>query len=102
MCGIVGELSSAGSSASWQACALAIWDGRQQSLFLARDRVGEKPLYYYTDNRRLVFASEIKAILADPTVPRQVNLRGLANFLAFGRANAPDTIYQGIYKLLPG
>jgi asparagine synthase (glutamine-hydrolysing) len=82
--------------------ALAIWDRRRQTLFLARDRIGEKPLYYYRDPARLIFASEIKAILADPTVPRRLNPRGLANYLAFGHALAPDTMYEDIYKLLPG
>jgi asparagine synthase (glutamine-hydrolysing) len=82
--------------------AFAIWDERVNRLFLARDRIGEKPLYYYQDSKRLVFASEIKAILADPVVPRQLNPRGLANFLCFGRAVAPETIYQSIHKLLPG
>ena len=82
--------------------AFAIWNTKDRILFLARDRIGEKPLYYYQDNQRLIFASEIKAILADSTVPKQVNLRGLANFLAFGHAVAPETIYQNIYKLLPG
>ncbi|MDD3580608.1 MAG: asparagine synthase (glutamine-hydrolyzing) [Desulfobacca sp.] len=82
--------------------AFAIWDDKNRTLFLARDRVGEKPLYYFIDPDRLIFASEIKAILADPSVPRQVNLPGLVNYLAFGHAVAPDTIYQNIYKLLPG
>jgi len=82
--------------------AIAVWDDRHKVLFLARDRIGEKPLYYYTDNYRFIFASEIKAILADLTVPRELDLRGLSNFLAFGHAVAPDTIYQNIYKLLPG
>ncbi len=82
--------------------ALAIWDERRKVLFLARDRIGEKPLYYYQDRDRFIFASEIKAILADQSVPRHLNLRGLANFLAFGHAVAPETIYQNIYKLLPG
>ncbi len=82
--------------------ALAIWDGKQQALFLARDRIGEKPLYYFHDGRRLIFASEIKAILADATVPRRLNPQGLANFLALGHAVAPQTIYQNISKLLPG
>jgi asparagine synthase (glutamine-hydrolysing) len=81
--------------------AFAIWDARQQILLLARDRIGEKPLYYYTDSQRLIFGSEIKAILAESTVPRAINPRGLANFLAFGHAMAPETIYQNIYKLLP-
>ena len=82
--------------------ALAIWDERRRVLFLARDRIGEKPLYYYQDRDRFIFASEIKAILSDQSVPRHLNLRGLANFLAFGHAVAPETIYQNIYKLLPG
>lgn len=82
--------------------AFAIWDRRRRQLFLARDRIGIKPLYYYQDQQRLIFASEIKAILCDPTVPRQLNPQGLANFLAFGHAVAPVTIYQNIYKLLPG
>jgi asparagine synthase (glutamine-hydrolysing) len=82
--------------------ALAIWNQKERTLFLARDRVGEKPLYYYQDSERLVFASEIKALLANPTIPRQLNPRGLVNFMAFGHAVAPETIYQGIHKLLPG
>ena len=81
---------------------LAIWDARKDRLFLARDRVGEKPLYYYHDAERLIFSSEIKAILADPTVPRDINPRGVANFLAAGHAIAPETMFQSIYKLLPG
>ncbi len=82
--------------------AFAIWDVRTRSLFLARDRIGEKPLYYFSDGERLVFASETKAILADPTIPRDLHLPGLANYLAFGHAVAPETIYAGIRKLLPG
>ena len=50
--------------------AFAIWDNRRRILFLARDRIGEKPLYYYQDHERLIFASEIKAIMTDATVPR--------------------------------
>ena len=82
--------------------AFAIWDSRRNQLFLARDRIGIKPLYYYQDTDRLIFASEIKAILADPAVPRLLHPQGLANFLAFGHAVAPTTMYQGIVKLLPG
>lgn len=81
--------------------AFAIWDIRLQKLFLARDRIGEKPLYYYQDHNRLVFASEIKAILTNPYVPRVLNERGLINYLTFGYAIAPNTIYKSIYKLLP-
>jgi asparagine synthase (glutamine-hydrolysing) len=82
--------------------AFAIWDGQRRQLFIARDRIGEKPLYYYSAPDRLVFASEIKSIVADPTIPREISSRGLSNFLAFGHALAPDTIYRNIQKLLPG
>ncbi len=82
--------------------AFAIWDQRRKCLFLARDRIGEKPLYYYRDRERLIFASEIKAILADPSVPREMAPRGLANFLASGYAVAPDTMYRHISKLPAG
>jgi asparagine synthase (glutamine-hydrolysing) len=82
--------------------AIAIWDALRQRLFLARDRIGEKPLYYYRGTTTFAFASEIKALLADPDIPRELNPRGLANFLSFGHAIAPDTIYRDIYKLLPG
>jgi asparagine synthase (glutamine-hydrolysing) len=82
--------------------AFAIWDERASCLFLARDRIGEKPLYYYQDSERLIFGSEIKTIVADPVVPRRLSPNGLANFLSFGHSVAPETIYQNIYKLLPG
>jgi asparagine synthase (glutamine-hydrolysing) len=82
--------------------AFAIWNTVTEELFIARDRIGEKPLYYYQDTHRFIFASEIKAIVADETVQRQLNWRGAANFFAFGHAVAPETIYEGIYKLLPG
>jgi asparagine synthase (glutamine-hydrolysing) len=82
--------------------ALALWDGNRERLFLARDRIGEKPLYYYRDSARLVFGSEIKVILGDETIPREINYRGLVNYLTFGYAMAPETIYKSIYKLLPG
>jgi asparagine synthase (glutamine-hydrolysing) len=82
--------------------AFAIWDETKKCLFLARDRIGEKPLYYYHDGQRLIFGSEIKAILADPSVPRELNPPGLANFLYFGHGIAPETIYRNICKVLPG
>jgi len=82
--------------------AFAIWDEDKQRLFLARDRLGIKPLYYYMDGGKIVFASEIKALLKDPEVPRELDLKGLFNFFAYGHAVAPDTIYRGIKKLLPG
>ncbi|UCG11657.1 MAG: asparagine synthase (glutamine-hydrolyzing) [Deltaproteobacteria bacterium] len=71
-------------------------------LFLARDRLGKKPLYYYRDEERFIFASEIKAILAHPDVPRQVNRHAIPLYLAYGYVPAPHTIFQHIYELPPG
>ena len=82
--------------------AFAIWDDRRRVMFLARDRIGEKPLYYTAVRGRIVFASEMKAILADPGVTRTVNPRGLVNYLAYGHSVAPETILEGVRKLLPG
>lgn len=82
--------------------AFAIWDQGARTLFLARDHLGVKPLYYWTDEECLIFASEIKAILAHPRVTRRLNLSGLRTYLTFGHSIAPDTIFQGIAKLLPG
>ncbi|MBI5464313.1 MAG: asparagine synthase (glutamine-hydrolyzing) [Ignavibacteriales bacterium] len=82
--------------------AFAIWDQRKKHLVAARDRIGEKPFYYYKGINRFVFASEIKAIVADGTIPRNINPKGLANYLAFGHSVAPNTMFENIYKLLPG
>ncbi|HZR25954.1 MAG TPA: asparagine synthase (glutamine-hydrolyzing) [Vicinamibacterales bacterium] len=82
--------------------AIALFDERRDTLLIARDRLGVKPLYYYVDDRRLVFASEIKAILCHGDIPREIDSKGLLNYLAYGHAVAPDTIYRGIKKLLPG
>lgn len=82
--------------------AFAIWDAAKRQLFMARDRVGEKPLYFYRDRDRLVFSSEIKAILTDRSIPRRIDPKGLLNYFTYGHAVAPTTIYQGIRKLMPG
>jgi len=82
--------------------AFAVWDASVESLVLARDRIGIKPLYYYLDARVLVFASEIKALLQCPMVPREVDPKGFVTYFTFGHSFAPDTIYRGIKKLLPG
>ena len=82
--------------------ALAVWDARANRLFLARDRVGIKPLYYWVDGNRLVFGSELKALIAHPDVPRQVDLAALDLFLSLEYIPAPRTIYKDVYKLLPG
>lgn len=84
--------------------ALALWDGRERSLLLARDRMGQKPLYTYQDSAIFVFASEIKALLAHPDVPRISRFTedgtALYEYLSFGYIPAPDTAFQGI-KMLP-
>ena len=82
--------------------AFAIFDKKNQQIFLARDRMGEKPLYYYQDYDKFIFASEIKAILQDASVTRQIDPQGMVNYFTFGHAIAPDTMYCGIKKLLPG
>jgi len=81
--------------------AFAVLDLRQKQLFLARDRLGKKPLYYRVAPDGLVFASELKALLADPGVPRNLNPAALAQYLAYGYIPAPGTIYQNIAKLPP-
>ena len=82
--------------------AFAIWDTGRQRLFLARDRVGIKPLYYCQVANALWFGSELKAILADPAVPRDLNLQGIREFLSFYYLPGEDTLFHSIRKLLPG
>jgi len=82
--------------------AFGLWDDRRQSLFLARDPFGIKPLYHGWFNDHFYFASEIKAILEDPIVPREVNEKGLYDFLSFMCVPAPETLFKGIEKLPAG
>ncbi len=82
--------------------AFAIWNTRERSLFIVRDRLGIKPLHYYADDRRLVFGSEIKSLLQHPAVPRDLDWTGLDAFFAYGYVPAPWTAYHGIRKLEPG
>ena len=82
--------------------AIALWDGRNDELFIARDRLGIKPLYYFLDHERVIFASEIKAILAHPDISREIEPKGLLNYLSYGHAVGADTMFRGIRKLLPG
>jgi asparagine synthase (glutamine-hydrolysing) len=80
----------------------ALWDRRNQELILARDPFGIKPLYYTEYQGRLIFGSEIKAILADPEIPREVDLVALTQFLAFSFVPSPYTMFKGIKKIPPG
>jgi asparagine synthase (glutamine-hydrolysing) len=82
--------------------AFAIWDRRQRKLFLARDRLGIKPLYYRYEAGTLLFGSEIKTILAYPGVKAEFNRGTLAEYLAFGYLSGSETMYAGIQKLPPG
>ncbi len=82
--------------------ALAIWDAPRRRLVLARDRLGMKPLYYTLAQGRLRFASEIKALLVDPTLPKALNRQGLLDLLGYEFVPAPATLFEGIHKLLPG
>jgi len=82
--------------------ALALYDTEQRSLTLVRDRFGVKPLYYSYSDGRLLFGSEIKALLATGYVEPQIDMRALHEFMYYGYALAERTMYRGIYKLLPG
>jgi asparagine synthase (glutamine-hydrolysing) len=82
--------------------AFAIWDARNERLFLARDRFGEKPLYLYEDGCGLYFASEIKALLRIPGVRASVNLHAVWDYLAYRYVPGPKTLFSGIRKLMPG
>jgi asparagine synthase (glutamine-hydrolysing) len=82
--------------------AFALWDDRRQRLFVARDRLGVKPLVYYQDANRFICASEIKGIITDPTVPREIDPEALHHYLSFMNVPAPFTIYREIRKLKPG
>ena len=83
--------------------ALAIWNRRDRSMFLARDRVGKKPLYYATlPNGGIVFASEIKAILQHPEVRREPDLRAIDQFLTLQYVPSPGTAFRGIDRVAPG
>jgi asparagine synthase (glutamine-hydrolysing) len=82
--------------------AFAIWDRARRSLFIARDRLGIKPLYYRYQGDTLLFGSEIKTILNHPRVKPEFNRGTLAEYLAFGYIAGEETMYAGINKLLPG
>ena len=81
--------------------ALAVWDGRKRRLVLARDRAGQKPLFYYDDGERFLFASEIKALHRHPAVSRQPNLSALPLYLTYGYFPSPLTAYENIRALEP-
>jgi asparagine synthase (glutamine-hydrolysing) len=81
--------------------AIVIWDSNQRRLLLARDRVGKKPLYYYADCNRIIFGSELKAILAADGVPRAVDPLAVSDYFSLSYIPAPRTIYRSVRKLQP-
>ncbi|MEQ8493813.1 MAG: amidotransferase 1, exosortase A system-associated, partial [Gammaproteobacteria bacterium] len=83
--------------------AFAIWDERCETVFLARDRLGIKPLFYtVTPDRQLLFASELKSLELSPNVSRQIRPAAVEDYFALGYVPEPDTIYEGVHKLPPG
>jgi asparagine synthase (glutamine-hydrolysing) len=82
--------------------AFGLWDNRKKELYLVRDRIGIKPLYYSIHHGRLTFASEIKALLEDPEQPRAVSEEALYHYLSFLTTPGPQTLFDGIRKLAPG
>src|SRR5215472_10013043 len=82
--------------------AIALWDDRRRELWLVRDRIGIKPLYYSVHHGRITFASEIKALLQDPDQGRALDEEALYHFLSFLATPAPLTLFEGIRKLPNG
>src|SRR6266446_3661804 len=82
--------------------ALAVWDRRTEELFLARDRMGEKPIYYHSGRDTFVFGSELRALLECPDVPRALSLESLSRYLMFECIPAPHSILADVAKVPPG
>ena len=82
--------------------AFAIWDARRHRLFLARDPMGIKPIYYYAAEKHFLFASEVRTLLGTGLIPRHLDRAGLINYLTFGSAYDPITLIRGIAALRPG
>ena len=82
--------------------AFVLWDAERQTLFAARDRMGEKPFYFAERNGWFVFGSEVRALLAHPEIGRDLDLRGFSRYLTSGYVADPHTILKGVVKLPPG
>jgi asparagine synthase (glutamine-hydrolysing) len=82
--------------------AFAIWDARRHRLFVARDPMGIKPLYYFPSERYFIFSSEVRTLLGTGLVPRQIDPAGLVSYLTFGSVYDPNTLIQGVSALPPG
>src|SRR5262245_47967044 len=82
--------------------ACVVWDSEARTLFLARDRMGEKPLYYASTPRAFVFGSELRALLEHPAVERELSVDGLAAYLTYEYVPDPQSMISGVAKLAPG
>jgi asparagine synthase (glutamine-hydrolysing) len=82
--------------------AFAIWDEQEKELFIARDRMGIKPLYYFYTNGILAFSSEIRSLLSAGLIPKRLDENGLVDYLRYQTVHAPNTIIKGVKMLMPG
>lgn len=82
--------------------AFAVWDRQKEELFIARDRLGIKPFYFYKKRNLFVFASEIRAVLKTGLVPKIINKSGVQDYLTYQTIHAPFSIIEGVYQLMPG
>ncbi len=81
--------------------AFAIWDSRHNSMLLARDRLGKKPLYYSDFNGKFSFGSEVKCLIQDPAIPREIDVQALADYFSFLAIPAPKSIFKHVRKVKP-
>ncbi len=82
--------------------AFAIWDKQKQELFIARDRMGIKPVYYYYKDKVLLFASEVRSLLSSGLVPRKINKESLSDYFTYQTVHAPETLVKDVMMLMPG
>lgn len=82
--------------------AFAVWDKEKKELFIARDRMGKKPMYYFKNENFFLFSSEIRSLLASDLIPKKLNQNGLIDFLRYQTVHAPETILQNVNMLMPG
>ncbi|MFM2267133.1 MAG: hypothetical protein RL757_574 [Bacteroidota bacterium] len=82
--------------------AIAIWDKVERTLFVARDRMGVKPFYYFHEGETFIFASEIRPILASGMLPRKISPHGFQDYLGYQSVNAPYTMIENLWQLMPG
>jgi asparagine synthase (glutamine-hydrolysing) len=82
--------------------AFAIWDSAKQNLFIARDRIGEKPLYYSHNSTNFLFSSEIRSLLASNKIPKKLNQAALLDYVQYQTVHAPQTLIENVFMLMPG